>query len=102
VHHGHDPDSVRLVDGKHGIGEAVAESPANRREHPTEPFRLETDLSDHRFDVIVEPPSQIEANLRVVLGGLGVLSCRGRVEGVRFHRPTIWRMRAETSSPGIA
>jgi hypothetical protein len=24
------------------------------------------------------------------------------VEGVRFHRPTIWRMRAETSSPGIA
>jgi hypothetical protein len=80
VHHGHDQDSVRLIDVKHGIREAVAESPANRREHPAEPFRLATDLLDHRFDVIVDPASQIEADLRLVLGGLGVLSSRGRVE----------------------
>lgn len=38
----------------------------------------------------------------VILSRMRVLGIGGRVEGVGIDRPTIWRILADTPSPGMA
>jgi hypothetical protein len=59
-----------------------------------------TDFADQSLDLVVEPPAQFGPDFRVMSGSLGVFFVGLRMKPMRIHRPTIWRIRADTTSPG--
>lgn len=97
---GDDPDSVRLVEVDDGIGKVVRQVPPGVGVDPAEEARCRTDLCNRALDLVLKPPAEFRADSRVVRGGSGVFLVGLGMEAVRLHRPTIWRTRAETTSPG--
>jgi hypothetical protein len=67
-----------------------------------ETFRFAADVLNETFHLVVKTPAEFGINLRVVIGGVRVFLRRFGMEGVRFHRPTILRIRLLTTSPGTA
>ena len=54
------------------------------------------------FHLVVKTSAEFGRNLGVVIYGVRVFLHRFGMEGVRFHRPTILRIRLLTTSPGTA
>lgn len=75
--------------------------PAHVAIDPAEAVRCRAGIGDEAFDLVVEASTQRRSDFSVMCGGLAVFCIGLGVEGVRLYRPTIWRMRAETTSPGM-
>ncbi|GEM_PF-1273834 len=76
--------------------------PLRRRGKPAEAFWFAADVLNDLLHFIEETTAKFGINPGVVIGGVRVFLRRFGMEGVRFHRPTILRIRLLTTSPGTA
>ena len=101
MHDRHDPHPVRFVEIDHGIRELAGQRAPGGWTEAKEAVGLAANLLDEAFDFVVETAAQFGRDGRLILDRLGVFLFRPGMEDVRLHRPTILRMRADTSSPGM-
>ena len=101
MHNRHNPDDIRLFKIDDGVGKNSAEMSPDRRVKSPESSRLHANLGNQPLDFIIKPATQFWGNVSVVSRRFGVFDVSLPMETMRFHRPTILRIRAETSSPGM-
>ena len=102
VHHRQNPDAVGLLDVNHRIRKDGGEMPLRGRVKMAEAFRVAADILDEPLHLVVKTSAEFRIGLRIIFCGLRVFLFRLGMERVRFHRPTILRMRLLTTSPGMA
>ena len=64
MHHGHDPDTVGLIEIDHGVGKMAGECAPRGRADAEEAFRLLADFGDDTFDLIIKLMAQLRSNRR--------------------------------------
>ena len=101
VHHRDDPDPIRFFEVNDRVRKTLREIPPRRRVELVELARMGTDRRDGALDLIVETDAQLGLDLGVEPRRLGVLGIGFRMEEVRLHRPTIWRIFSEVTAPGM-
>ena len=101
VHHRDDPDPIGLIEVNDGIWKALREIPPRRRVELVELARMRAHRCDGALDLIVETAAQLGLDLGVEPRRRGVLGIGFRMEEVRLHRPTIWRIFSDVTAPGI-
>ena len=95
---GHDSENPNIGGTIHvedAEGEFAGEVTADGRADLTKKLRAFAGFGDQAFDLIVESTAKFGADVGEVLCRLGVFLIGLGVEGVRFHRPTIFRMRSD-------
>lgn len=102
VHDSYDPHAIRLVKINDRIRKLASQCTLGWRTDVKEAVGLEANFSDDPFDFVSETASERGYDGGIVFDGLGVFLARFGMKDVRLHRPRILRMRAETSSAGIA
>jgi hypothetical protein len=101
VHHGDDPNLVGPVEVDDRIRKWLTEMPAGRRlEGPAKP-RLCAHLIHKPVNAVMKTPAELRTDGRLVFRRRFELGTGRRMETKRFHRPTMWRISAMTSSPGM-
>jgi hypothetical protein len=75
-------------------------SDADRAVDPAKAPGRRTDFADQSLDLVVKMPAKFGPDSRVMSGSLGVFLVSLGMKPMRIHRPTIWRIRADTTSPG--
>ena len=99
MHDSNDPDTIGLIEIYDRIGEHSREVSARGRIKHPETLGLVAHFANQAFHFIVETTTEFGINAGVVGGSLRVFRRGCRMEDVRFHRPTMWRILAETWSP---
>ena len=103
--HGHqrqNPDAIGLLGVNHRIRKDGGEMPLRGRVKMAEAFRVAADSLNEPLHLVVKMSAKFGRNLRVLICGVCVFLLRFGMKSVRFHRPTILRMRLLTTSPGMA
>ena len=101
VHHRDDPDPVGLLEVNDGIRKASRKIPPRRRVELVELAWMGADRCDGGLDLVVETAAQLGLDLGVKPRRRGLLGVGFRMEEVRLHRPTIWRILSDVTAPGI-
>ncbi len=101
VHHCDDPDLVGFIEANDRIRKAPGETAPRWWVELVELARVRADRRDGGLGLIEETAAQLGSDLGVETRRFGVLGVGFRVEDVRFHRPTIWRILAEVTVPGM-
>src|SRR5271154_1117176 len=101
VHDRKDEYGLRLIQINHQIGKLSSEGAADRRAELEEAFRLPANFIYESLDFIVEATAELRVNPGIIFGRLGIFAVCFRMKQMRLHRPTILRICAETSSPGM-
>ena len=94
-HDSENPKIVRTIRVADAVGEIAGEVTANGRADLAKKLRAFAGFGDQAFDLIVETTAEFRADLGLALRGLRVVLISLGVEGVRLHRPTIFRMRSD-------
>lgn len=98
-HDGNDPDAVGFIEIKHRKRKITRQVTPNVAVDPAKAPGRCTGFADQSLDLVVEPPAQFGTDFRVMCGRIGVFLVGLGMKPMRIHRPTIWRIRADTTSP---
>ncbi len=102
-HHGKYPDAIRFIHINDCKGEIPRQAPARGRIVFSKTIWRCDDSSDYALDFFVKTNAQDgAASLGVVHRSVGVFRIGLGVECVWLHRPTMRRILAEVSSPGMS
>src|SRR5262245_12498134 len=101
MHDCHNPNSIGLIDVDHSVRKHPGQMPSAGRIVKTKSTRLATYRRDDSLNLIKEACTQFRAYDGVPPRRFNIFMLGVRVEDMMFHRPTICRRRADTSSPGM-
>ena len=87
---------------EHTVGELGREVSANVADMPVIEGRIGAHVRNQALYLLIETNAQHRTDACIVFGGGRVFLLGFTVEAVRFHSPTILRMRALTTSPGTS
>ena len=99
MHKSHNPNPIWLVKIDDRKRENAGKMVACRRIEDSVTLGVGTNFGDQSFYMIVEARGELWIDRCVVPRGVNVLFFGVGMKYVPLHRPTIWRMRAETVSP---
>ena len=100
-HDGDDPNGVRLVQVEEREGKVIRQMPAHIAVDAPKAVGRSATVGDQVLNLVEKSPAQVGADRGVVGRRRRVFLVGLAMEAMRLHRPTILRMRADTTSPGM-
>ena len=100
-HDSNDPNAVGIIGIKHCKRKIIRKVTPDVADDAAKAPGHCTDFADQSLDFVVKTSAQFGPDSRVMSGSLGIFLVSLGMKPMRIHRPTIWRIRADTTSPGI-